>query len=683
MNKPSLQAHAAIGKRVGGALYLHRTGLDHAPEGATTAVRTATQMARLSDGEFSVVKLEGTPVKRVSLLAYEDFDENAFPALLDSWTVDLKTAEVFRRTYRTSANPPILHRKELLLPPDDPRRQGFAQLTQELERRGLFEGAKSIGFRRAWHKRLSEAGIAVQGHTVIEAAPADAPQPATEANPVERHRTALARNGLSAPMQALARHGFLEGSHTVFDYGCGRGGDLEILSAAGLSARGWDPYYAPDAPCGAADVVNLGYVVNVIEDSEQRLEAIRKAFGLARQVLCVAVMVVGKADTTGLKPHLDGFLTARGTFQKYYTQEEARALIEEATEQEAIPVAPGIFLVFRDKIAEQRFLEARHRRRRDISHLLAIAPTSLEIAPGQDDTLINENRELFETVWERSLELGRLPHEDELAGHVAREVVERIGSIRKAAQLAQRLYDPSALARQRETRVIDLTVYFALNRFNGRQKYRELPSELQRDVRAFFGSYSHADHLGQELLFSLGDPETILAACHAAADNGLGHLFGEHSLQLHSELIDRLPASLRAYVGCAEKLYGDIGPESADLIKIHTHSGKLTLLRFDDFIGKALPRLTERIKIDMRKRDINYFDYGQDKKSPRLTLKSRYMASDQEGYDQQKQFDEQLEALGLFDFSGYGPSATDLARGLTRAGYRVAGFRLIQANADT
>ena len=103
-------------------------------------------------------------------------------------------------------------------------------------------------------------------------------------------------------------------------------------------------------------------------------------------------------------------------------------------------------------------------------------------------------------------------------------------------------------------------------------------------------------------------------------------------------------------------------------------------MRFDDFFGKPLPRLVERIKIKMRQQDVDFFDYADDKAAPRLTLKSRYMSPDQEGYSRQRTFDEQLVGIGLFDLEGYGPDAATLARGLTRAGYRVAGFEIVPAS---
>ena len=32
----------------------------------------------------------------------------------------------------------------------------------------------------------------------------------------------------------------------LFDYGCGRGGDVRTLTGLGIEASGWDPTHAPD-----------------------------------------------------------------------------------------------------------------------------------------------------------------------------------------------------------------------------------------------------------------------------------------------------------------------------------------------------------------------------------------------------------------------------------------------------
>lgn len=669
-----LSVDDAIGKRVGSAWYLHCTALADLDSAVTAVVRRAVRVVNIESKKVNVVRLDTRCDNRVSLLSYEDFDTNAFPALQESWTVDLGAGEFNCRSYMGSRNPPILHRKELLLPTDDPRREKFAQLTQELEKRGLFKDAKRIGFKKQWEQRLAEHGVEIRDHQVVEVV-ARTPQTIDIAD-VARHKTAISRGKLSAPMQALARHGLIDEQRKVLDYGCGRGDDVAVLKAAGIEATGWDPHYHPDAPLEQADVVNLGFVLNVIEDAKERVTTTRRAFELAGQCLSIAVIPAGRMDTGGLAAYRDGFLSSRGTFQKPFSQAEARALIEAATEREPLAVAPGIFFVFRDKIAEQRFLAARSRGAWDISKLLAISPPSTPAATLHEQTLVEEHRELIDALWEHALELGRLPVPEELDEAVYEGIEQVFGSVRKASRLAERVHDPQTLAAARAARVEDLRVYFALNLFNQRRRYRELADELRRDIKAFFGSQTNAEAAGRELLFSLGDAETVGSTCREAAEAGLGHLFEDHSLQLHAGLIPRLPAALRAYIGCAEKMYGDINGETVDLVKIHIHSGKLTVQRYDDFFGKPLPSLLERVKIKLRGQDIDVFDHTNDETPPVLTMKSRYMASDQSGYDKQKRFDDALAKLPGVDFNGYGPSTEELQDALTSAGVKLRGWKL-------
>jgi hypothetical protein len=50
-------------------------------------------------------------------------------------------------------------------------------------------------------------------------------------------------------------------------------------------------------------------------------------------------------------------------------------------------------------------------------------------------------------------------------------------------------------------------------------------------------------------------------------------------------------------------IYGDY--HNADLIKIHVTSGKVSLVRFDDFEGKPLPRMVERVKIKLPEQGVD------------------------------------------------------------------------------
>jgi hypothetical protein len=338
------------GKRIHGQTYIHISLLAEQTDEVKHLVSSARRRAGLDPEAFNVVRFSGVS-REIGLLDYSRFFEDPFPALAVAYLVDMATKRVRRTDFSLRENPPILHRKELLLPSEHPDRQKFVALTAALEARNLFSDSQRIGFRKFWDERLSSQGIRIVDHAVVGSSVNDAP--IHKSGDVARHKTAIARDRLSAPMQALARHGLLIPERSVLDYGCGFGDDVRALQAGGIPVTGWDPHYVPDVPLGPADIVNLGFVLNVIEDPSERLQAARRAFGLARQCLAVAVMVVGKGDINGLQAYRDGYLTQRKTFQKYYRQEEIKSFLDGALEMEAIPVAPGIFFIFRDKVLER------------------------------------------------------------------------------------------------------------------------------------------------------------------------------------------------------------------------------------------------------------------------------------------------------------------------------------------
>jgi hypothetical protein len=89
---------------------------------------------------------------------------------------------------------------------------------------------------------------------------------------------------------------------------------------------------------------------------------------------------------------------------------------------------------------------------------------------------------------------------------------------------------------------------------------------------------------------------------------------------------------------------------SVQLIKIHIGSGKLTLLKYDDFDDHPIPLLVKRVKVNIRRLEYDVFDYQEPQYPPSpLLYKSRFMHEDMPGYAEQLAFDEQLEATGLPD----------------------------------
>jgi DNA phosphorothioation-associated putative methyltransferase len=105
---------------------------------------------------------------------------------------------------------------------------------------------------------------------------------------VQRHKTAIHRTGLSRPMRLALQDGIISDSEALLDYGCGHGDDITNLRNLGVSADGWDPAFRAESAPQSADVVNIGYVINVIEDSSARAEALQAAWALSRKVLVVS-----------------------------------------------------------------------------------------------------------------------------------------------------------------------------------------------------------------------------------------------------------------------------------------------------------------------------------------------------------------------------------------------------------
>jgi DNA phosphorothioation-associated putative methyltransferase len=150
---------SSIGKQVAGALYVHRSALP-LTVGIDLGSVTHAEI-RAGDVEWNVVRIaKGS----VSLLLYESFDDAPFPALLASTKVDLASGDVSHTNYRNRRNPPILHRKELLLPPDDSRLPAFRALTAAAEEHGLFRDSNKIGTRKGWEARIVGAGLVLRGH---------------------------------------------------------------------------------------------------------------------------------------------------------------------------------------------------------------------------------------------------------------------------------------------------------------------------------------------------------------------------------------------------------------------------------------------------------------------------------------------------------------------------------------
>ncbi len=148
----------ALGKRIRGATYLHYSALGSLDAADQKRIGLAI---RTTGATWNVVRIAQG---EVSLLNYGDFEQDPFPTLRASTTVH-DDGRVVTRDYSQRSNPPILHRKELLVRDDHPDRSAWITATAKLVQAGAFVDPHRIGTREAWRRRLRELAIDETGET--------------------------------------------------------------------------------------------------------------------------------------------------------------------------------------------------------------------------------------------------------------------------------------------------------------------------------------------------------------------------------------------------------------------------------------------------------------------------------------------------------------------------------------
>ena len=107
---------------------------------------------------------------------------------------------------------------------------------------------------------------------------------------------------------------------------------------------------------------------------------------------------------------------------------------------------------------------------------------------------------------------GRLPADDELP-EAAASIRETFGSLKRAFRLVEKATSAEQWDEIARGRALDLLIYLALARFEGRPAFSVLPPDLQADIKGFFSSYTQACREADKLLFSVGDPAVVEQAC--------------------------------------------------------------------------------------------------------------------------------------------------------------------------
>lgn len=288
---------------------------------------------------------------------------------------------------------------------------------------------------------------------------------------IERHRAAIVRTDLSRPVRLAIEWSIVNKHTTFFDYGCGHGGDVQRVANLGYTSSGWDPYYYPDTLCISADVVNLGYILNVIEDPEERRQALCQAWELAQKVLIVATQVLINAPSKAQLAYGDGIVTNRNTFQKYYEQEELKRYIDEVLNVDAVPVALGVYFVFRDEAEKEEFKAIRFFSRTSTPRVRI--PTKR----------FEDYKEKLEPLMAFFTKRGRLPAKGELDSE--QELLSEFRNFRRAFAVVLQATDEAEWDAIAYRRSLDIQVYLALTHFDKRPSWHKLSPEMRHDIKAF------------------------------------------------------------------------------------------------------------------------------------------------------------------------------------------------------
>lgn len=476
-----------------------------------------------------------------------------------------------------------------------------------------------------------------------------------------RGMTAIRRTAMSRPVTTALRDGVVDLTTTVLDYGCGRGTDVRSLRTVGVTSTGWDPIHQPDADVFPADVVNLGFVVNVIEDPQERVEVLRRAWSLATKALVVAARLKHEQNNPSLVPLADGWLTSRNTFQKFYDQEELREWVQASLGEAPCAAAPGVFYVFRNESDRQAFLVRR------IAHRRALSVPR----PALED-LFERHRESLDPFLSFFAEHGRVPEASEL--ELPLDVVDAFGSFGRVSRAIAAGIGEDQWILIRARRSEQLLVYLALSRLSGRPRFGELSAPLQRDIRSLFGSYSKASEQADELLFSAGDMEVVRRAC---ATSAVGKVTAE-ALYVHTDALDELPAVLRIYEGCARTFIGSV--ERTTIVKLRFDRPMISYLEYPAFDRDPHPVLASSVVVPLHTFDVTFHDYTTRRNPPILHRKELFVGRDYPTRAKFERLTRQEERWGLLADTARIGTRHGWELALAERGARLMGHRVVRAN---
>ncbi len=452
------------------------------------------------------------------------------------------------------------------------------------------------------------------------------------------------------PSRQAMLDGVLHMERSVLDYGSGRGHDVRRLRHAGIDATGWDPYYSDTPTRGPADVVLLLYVLNVIEDAQEREQTLRSAWDLAKRSLVVSARLTWESrKVTGLE-HEDGIVTRRGTFQRLFAPSELRQFVADITGMPSVMAAPGVVYAFREERDRLAFLARR-------------------ASPDVKWLQSSDTAEALAAVVDYLEQRGRMPQFEEVP-QVMVPLLQHLSSA-ELARLATKAADPVKVEAAARRTTLNTLLLLGMELFTGRSPLSELPLQVQVDIRRFFASYKEACQRADRLLLKIRD-DTYL---RGAMRNSVGKLTPS-ALYVHRRAVERLPVVLRLYEHCGAVAAGR--PEGWDLVKLHHDSRKVSWLSYPDFDSDPHPRLSWSYSVDLKTLDASHRGHEASSNRPLLHRKHEFLAPDYEDVPKYRRLTDAEVRAGLYAHPHLIGTENGWAAELARCGRALRGHRLVK-----
>lgn len=467
----------------------------------------------------------------------------------------------------------------------------------------------------------------------------------------DRRLTAIGRTTLSVAARQAVVDGEVNPATSVLDYGSGRGDDLRGLREMRLRVHGWDPFYAPEEAPRPSDVVLLTYVLNVIEDPDERRQALRRAWELAERLLVVTTRLTWDRSRVRGRQYEDGVLTSRRTFQHLFSPAELRSYVEQGTGVRCVSAAPGIVYAFKKDDARLRYL-------------------ARKIVPHTDWLASDDTGSAIAAVVDYTEQRGRLPRLEEMPTEMAKLLAHLQPN--DLHRIVKRSADPGKVKGGAKSSTLSTLLFLAVELFNGRAPYSGLPTSLQLDVRSFFSSYKEACRRADRLLLKLRDDSYVRGAMQGSK---VGKLTPT-ALYVHRRATAQMPTVLRLYEHCASVAAGR--PPSWTVTKLCHQGRAVSWLDYPEFDVDPHPRLHSSYMVDLTTLKTSFKSYEETTNRPLLHRKHEFLAREDPDVPKYQRLTQSEVRAGLYRNPHLIGTEDGWEAELLRCGRELRGHRLVR-----